>query len=111
MNKEQDKIIVGGNTIDAHTRCIHYHSALDIIAIKMPCCNTYYPCIECHNETAGHPAAVWPGTAFDTPAILCGQCYNEMTIAQYLSCNNQCPFCGAAFNPKCCNHYHLYFEQ
>ena len=29
-------------------------------AIKMPCCNTYYPCIECHTETAGHEAEYGP---------------------------------------------------
>jgi uncharacterized CHY-type Zn-finger protein len=61
-------------------------------------------------ETADHPSEVWDKTAFDTRAILCGICYNEMTIAEYKSCNYQCPNCKAAFNPKCVNHDHLYFE-
>lgn len=111
MNTPQQGISIKGNTVDNHTRCIHYHTVLDIVAIKMPCCSTYYTCIQCHNETAGHPAAIWPREAFDTPAVLCGECYREMTIKEYLASNNQCPFCNAAFNPKCCNHYHLYFEQ
>jgi uncharacterized CHY-type Zn-finger protein len=33
-----------------------------------------------------------------------------MTIAEYLSGNNHCPHCNAAFNPNCNKHYHLYFE-
>lgn len=47
-------IIVKGRTTDDQTRCIHYHSAVDIIAIKFKCCNTYYPCFYCHEEEAGH---------------------------------------------------------
>ncbi|MCH5600260.1 CHY zinc finger protein [Niabella ginsengisoli] len=53
-------IEVKGPVVDEHTRCIHYHSEEDVIAIKMKCCNEYYPCIKCHNETADHAAAVWP---------------------------------------------------
>jgi uncharacterized CHY-type Zn-finger protein len=43
-------------------------------------------------------------------AVLCGNCGNEMTINTYLSSNNRCPSCQAAFNPNCSLHYHLYFE-
>lgn len=103
-------IEVKGKPVDEQTRCVHYKSALDVIAIKFKCCDTYYPCFFCHEETAGHPAEVWPATEFDTPAILCGVCKHQMTIGEYFNSRYQCPSCNAAFNPKCSNHNHLYFE-
>ena len=102
---------VKGKTVDEQTRCVHYHSALDIIAIKFKCCKEYYPCYYCHEEVAGHKAITWNKDEFETPAILCGMCKAELTIAAYKTCNYECPYCRAAFNPKCCNHDHLYFEQ
>jgi uncharacterized CHY-type Zn-finger protein len=33
---------VHGSEVDAQTRCVHYHSALDVISINMKCCGTYY---------------------------------------------------------------------
>ncbi|MBS1512102.1 MAG: hypothetical protein JST86_14735 [Bacteroidetes bacterium] len=108
---QSPNITVKGNTVDAHTRCTHYHSPLDIIAIKMKCCDTYYPCIECHNENEDHTAKVWPADEFETKAVLCGNCYTELTINEYLQCNNHCPVCHAAFNPGCSKHHHFYFEQ
>lgn len=102
--------LVKGVSLDAETRCAHYHSALDIIAIKMRCCETYYACRECHDALADHAAAVWPIAERDQPAILCGSCGAELSVRQYLACDNQCPSCQAPFNPGCANHYHLYFE-
>jgi len=104
-------MIVKGKTVDEHTRCVHYHSPLDIIAIKFKCCDTYYPCFYCHAEEADHSPVLWKKSAFDTRAVLCGACSQEMTIDQYLSCNYQCPHCQSAFNPRCVNHNHLYFEK
>ena len=103
-------IEVKGKTVDDQTRCTHYHSSLDIIAIKFKCCDTYYPCFYCHEETAGHKAEVWSKNEFDTKAILCGICKQEMTINEYQHSNYQCRHCSAGFNPKCSNHNHLYFE-
>ncbi|PZR37259.1 MAG: hypothetical protein DI538_12780 [Azospira oryzae] len=102
---------ISGKPIDEFTRCVHYHSANDIIAIKFKCCNTYYPCYSCHEETADHAAQVWPIAEYDTTAILCGQCQHELTIDEYMNAGNQCPHCTAAFNPNCSLHYHLYFEK
>lgn len=101
---------VKGKPVDEQTRCVHYQSALDIIAIKFKCCDTYYPCFFCHEETAGHKSVVWSATEFDTDAILCGVCKQQMTIREYFNSHYQCPSCNAAFNPKCSNHNHLYFE-
>ncbi|MGZ3838387.1 MAG: CHY zinc finger protein [Flavisolibacter sp.] len=104
------QIKVRGELIDETTRCVHYHSPLDVIAIKFRCCQAYYPCYACHEGETDHPVQRWPELEFDTLAVLCGCCQKEMTIREYLSSNNQCPSCGASFNPKCRNHHHLYFQ-
>lgn len=104
-------IEVKGKTIDDQTRCEHYHSLLDVIAIKFKCCNDYYPCYQCHEETANHKAAIWQKHEWDTKAVLCGVCKKELTISEYLNSNNHCSHCNAAFNPNCSKHYHLYFEK
>ncbi len=103
--------VIKGKAIDSKTRCIHYNSLADIIAIKFKCCNDYYPCYYCHLEEAGHTVQVWEKNEFDTKAILCGKCKNELTIKQYLMCNNHCPACNSKFNPNCINHHHFYFES
>lgn len=101
---------VAGIDLDAETRCAHYHSALDIVAIKMKCCGVYFACKECHDALADHAAEVWPRSEWDRDAVLCGACGCELTVRQYLDCSNQCPHCASPFNPGCRNHYHFYFE-
>jgi len=59
---------------------------------------------------ADHATEAWPRTGWDQPAVLCGACAKELTVQEYLDCGNQCPACGARFNPACRNHYHFYFE-
>ncbi len=103
-------IILKGKAVDDQTRCIHYHSALDIIAIKFKCCNNYYPCLYCHQEEADHQVVLWKKNEREEKAVLCGICKHEMIIKEYLNCNNQCPVCCSKFNAKCTNHYHFYFE-
>jgi uncharacterized CHY-type Zn-finger protein len=103
--------MVKGKLVDDQTRCIHYHSPLDVIAIKFKCCDQYYACYYCHEVEAAHVAEVWGKASFGTRAILCGVCLKEMTIAEYKHCNYECPACKTPFNPKCINHDHLYFEQ
>jgi uncharacterized CHY-type Zn-finger protein len=51
---------VHGVDLDAQTRCAHFASPRDVIAIRMKCCGEYYACAECHDALAGHPSAVWP---------------------------------------------------
>lgn len=101
---------VVGPVVDDETRCIHYRSPLDVIAIRFACCGEYYPCHLCHAETADHPARQWPADRRDERAVLCGVCGHELTIADYLA-TDDCPECGAAFNPGCRLHSHLYFEN
>lgn len=42
---------VYGATVDQETRCTHYNTPFDVIAIKFKCCHKYYPCFKCHNES------------------------------------------------------------
>jgi uncharacterized CHY-type Zn-finger protein len=102
---------VSGVGIDANSRCEHYHSELDIVALRFPCCDRYYACFECHQALAGHEAGRWPLGEFGQKAILCGACGIELTIAEYLEVDSKCPVCGALFNPGCKNHFDLYFER
>ncbi|PKR83390.1 CHY zinc finger protein [Heyndrickxia camelliae] len=101
---------VKGSLVDEETRCTHYHTEKDRIAIKFFCCQTYYPCYQCHEEHGCGHSAVWPRKDFDQKAILCGTCGTELTIIQYMDCDYRCPKCNEDFNPGCHLHRHLYFE-
>ena len=101
---------IKGAVLDDETRCSHYHSEIDRIAIKFYCCNAYFPCYECHEESGCGTPEVWPQKKFAQKAILCGACGYELSIAEYLNCNSVCPKCTASYNPGCRLHRHLYFE-
>jgi uncharacterized CHY-type Zn-finger protein len=101
---------VNGIDVDAETRCRHYNKPVDIIAIKMKCCGTYYACKDCHDALANHAIELWPHSEWNEKAVLCGACGSELSIRQYLDCNNACRACQSPFNPGCRNHYHFYFE-
>ncbi|MGN7200347.1 CHY zinc finger protein [Arthrobacter sp. SAFR-044] len=98
-----------GETVDDQTRCIHYHTDVDVIAIKFKCCLRYYPCHLCHEEEADHPALTWPRNEWAEPAVLCGVCKSEMSINAYLS-TTSCPNCAARLNERCAAHTHFYFQ-
>jgi uncharacterized CHY-type Zn-finger protein len=100
---------VCGVDLDAQTRCTHYRTELDVIAIKMKCCGVYYACKECHVALAGHPIEVWPPVEWNQLAVLCGACGYEMTVIEYMAGSYECPHCDAAFNPGCRKHYQFYF--
>lgn len=102
-------MIVYGASVDDQTRCIHYATALDVVAIKFVCCDRYYPCHLCHEQEADHPARQWPVAERGQDAILCGVCKAELSIEAYLLVD-ECPSCGASFNPNCRLHSDLYFE-
>ncbi|WP_231184768.1 CHY zinc finger protein [Haladaptatus sp. DYF46] len=101
---------VHGVEVDAETRCSHYDSECDVIAIRLPCCDEYYPCFRCHDAVADHARETWAENRRDAEAVLCGVCGTELTIAEYLECDSKCPECDAEFNPGCANHYELYFD-
>ena len=98
-----------GPTVDDETRCIHYRTPVDIIAIKFFCCGDYYPCHLCHEETADHPARQWPRDRRGEKAVLCGVCRTELSIGAYLS-TDSCPACHSLFNERCRLHTPLYFD-
>ena len=99
-----------GVDVDDETRCAHWRSARDIVAIKMRCCGGWYACAECHDALADHPITVWPRAAWAEAAILCGACGHRLTIEAHIGGEDRCPACGAPFNPGCRHHRHLYFE-
>jgi uncharacterized CHY-type Zn-finger protein/rhodanese-related sulfurtransferase len=100
---------VHGVEVDSQTRCAHYHSALDIVAIKMKCCATYFSCKDCHAALSDHPLEPWPLETRRQKAVLCGACGAELTIQAYLESSERCPSCGARFNPRCRDHHADYF--
>lgn len=103
--------IVRGEDVDAEARCSHYGSRRDVLAIRFPCCDTYYACYDCHAACADHDAERWPIHARDERAVRCGVCGAALTVDGYLAGEHACPACGAAFNPGCTNHHELYFES
>lgn len=100
---------VYGQVVDDQTRCVHYCSPLDIVALRFGCCENYYPCFKCHDEAADHPKAPWPRDRSHEPAVLCGVCWEKLVPRQYIG-QERCPSCGSEFNPACSAHYEIYFE-
>lgn len=100
---------VYGAVVDQETRCTHYHTEKDIIAIKFKCCDRYYPCYRCHEEHTDHEIERWTKLEFDTKAILCGHCQTELTINEYMQ-TSECPTCHSSFNERCGAHYPIYFQ-
>lgn len=102
-------VAVHGVDLDAETRCAHWHSSRDVIAIRAGCCGEYYACAECHDAIAGHALVPLSREQRSAPAVLCGACRAELTVDEYLASAYKCPNCAAAFNPACARHHHLYF--
>jgi uncharacterized CHY-type Zn-finger protein len=98
-----------GVDVDAETRCAHYATDRDRVAIRFPCCDTFYPCHACHDARADHPPERWPRDRFDEPAVLCGACGHVLAVTAYLDSEHRCPACAAAFNPGCAAHADRYF--
>ncbi|KAA0955862.1 hypothetical protein FQ087_14865 [Sporosarcina sp. ANT_H38] len=99
-----------GKVLDEETRCSHYHTEIDRVAMKFYCCDTYYPCYKCHDEDGCNNSCIWPKEKFDEKAVLCGTCGHELTISEYFTSGSKCPTCSSLFNPGCSLHRHLYFE-
>jgi uncharacterized CHY-type Zn-finger protein len=102
---------VRGVNIDAQTRCGHYNSPVDVIAVRMKCCGSYFACKDCHDTLAGHPLEPWPREDRAERAVLCGVCRSELAIDEYLGSSTRCPVCSASFNPHCSDHHDDYFSR
>ncbi|WP_413250180.1 CHY zinc finger protein [Sinomonas flava] len=109
MSGRAQAVPVFGATVDDQTRCVHYRTEVDVVAIKFACCLRYYPCHLCHAEDADHEARTWPRAQWSEPAVLCGVCKGEMAVDAYLA-TTSCPSCDARFNERCALHTHLYFR-
>lgn len=108
--------VIQGKLVDGQSRCVHWHSPLDVIALKFKCCEQYYACYSCHDELTTHLVERYDILKNkDEKVIICGVCKTELTFEDYsvgdncetdLSCRN----CEAKFNPGCKLHYDLYFK-
>lgn len=98
---------VYGLPVDHQTRCVHWHSPVDIVALSHPCCERFYPCADCHDAVTEHMRTTWP-RAEQRPTVLCGACGNTMTAKEYMGADG-CPVCQHPFNPKCALHRNKYF--
>lgn len=103
----EEKEKVYGIGLDAEGRCEHYHTELDVVALRCGKCRKYYACYKCHDQLEDHafvPADA--GQDADTP-VLCCSCNSKLTYIQYQQ--GKCAFCGHDFNPKCALHHDIYF--
>ena len=48
--------LLRGVGLDAQTRCAHYATARDVVALRFACCPAYWSCHRCHAELTDHPA-------------------------------------------------------
>ena len=98
-----------GLLVDDESRCVHYHSDKDIVALQCYDCKKYYACYRCHNTLETHTFCPYPLNLKEDRLILCGSCGNTLTYVEYTE-KGTSPFCNAAFNPACQNHYPIYFR-
>ena len=127
MTSSSPPVTVYGRPVDDQTRCIHWASPRDVVAIQFYCCRRFYPCYDCHamkeeDGGAGHPAKPWPLDQRDHLALLCGVCSSLLSIRDYLDLytattatadcppSPHCPRCSSPFNPGCGKHLDLYFD-
>jgi uncharacterized CHY-type Zn-finger protein len=114
------EVQIHGQVIDAQTRCIHWKSKRDVVALQFYCCRKFYPCSTCHDEEVDsecgrHEVKRWPRDYWGQEAILCGSCKCLMSIWTYIGLyesdgETRCPSCSAEFNPGCRGHLGIYFE-
>ncbi|MGX7775790.1 CHY zinc finger protein [Streptococcus pluranimalium] len=96
-----------GIDIDENSRCRHYHTEQDIVALKCADCQPYYACYKCHDVLEDH---TFKATSSDEPyPVICGACQSYLTFSAYK--RGSCPQCDAVFNPNCQLHDHIYFSK
>jgi len=108
MEREIGEVVVRGVEVDSETRCAHYDTERDVVALTFACCDAYYPCFRCHEAVADHDAKRLSVESSES-AVLCGACGAELTPREFVSGDHECPDCGAAFNSGCADHYERYF--
>lgn len=102
---------VRGVDVDPQGRCTHWHDASDIVATAFPCCPGWWACRDCHDAMQDHAARVWPTDRFHELVVLCGGCRSRLSVTYHLRLSGEaCPHCGRAWNPRCREHAHRYFD-
>jgi uncharacterized CHY-type Zn-finger protein len=109
MERDVYGLRVRGVEVGPETRCTHYDSERDVVALRFACCEAYYPCFRCHEEAVDHDAERLPVMAPE-PAALCGACGAELTAAEFMQGDHECPDCDTSFNSGCADHYDRYFD-
>ena len=67
------------------SRCAHWHSELDVLALQAPCCGKFYACASCHDACEDHALEPWPAdTPVSQPALMCGVCRHRYSIETYI---------------------------
>ena len=100
-----------GLLVDNQSRCQHYHTELDIVALKCFDCLKYYACYQCHDRLGGtHSFRAYPCHLKQDKVLICGVYQHEMVIDEYQEAI-VCPNCHSAFNLACSKHYDIYFEK
>lgn len=72
-----------GFLVDNESRCQHYHTELDIVALKCFECLNYYACYQCHDSLEEHSFRAYPCQLKQDKVLICGVCQHEMTIEEY----------------------------
>ena len=101
---------IHGLLVDKESRCQHYHSPLDIVALKCYDCQKYYACYQCHDHIEDHRFRAYPCHIRQDKVVICGVCLHEMTIENYQK-SVSCSHCHSRFNPACSKHYDIYFAK
>lgn len=101
---------INGLLVDNESRCQHYHTVLDIVALKCFQCQKYYACYQCHDSLEDHKFRAYPCQLKEDKVLICGVCRQEMTIEEYQEAV-ACPNCHSSFNPACSKHYDIYFAK
>jgi len=109
MEREIHGNRVHGVEVGPETRCAHYATERDVVALRFACCEAYFPCFRCHETAVNHEAERLPVDS-SVSAVLCGVCGAELTPREFVNGEHRCPECDAAFNPGCADHYDLYFD-
>lgn len=99
---------VYGHQVDHQTRCIHYHSVLDVVANKCATCGKFYSCYKCHDDMEDHPYGAIPGE--EAGSVMCGVCGSQFSYNEYAQMGAECKVCKAAFNPRCALHKGIYCD-
>ncbi|PSQ46772.1 hypothetical protein BRD15_08415 [Halobacteriales archaeon SW_6_65_15] len=108
MEREIEGRTVRGVEVGPETRCAHYDTELDVVALRFACCEAFYPCFRCHEAVADHRAERL-SVESEASAVLCGVCGAELTPEEFVEGVHECPECEVAFNPGCADHFERYF--